>query len=112
MNKKVIAVDLDHTLYEFKPTKKYVVKKEMKGKLIMKNAILLKRLKKKYGCKLIICSSRWWGDYNKIKQWLDKVNFPYDGIVLGRFKADVYFCDRAVNAVNYDEKEITSKLKD
>lgn len=114
MNVKVIAVDLDNTIFGFKPNSVYKTKQKMVncGYPVKKNIKVLKELKKKYKCKLVIYSSRWWGDYNEVKTWLDKIKFPYDDIVLGRFKADVYFCDRAVNAKVYRMKEIEEKLED
>ncbi len=118
MNKKVIAIDLDNTIYGFTPNSVYKTKEKMgvegysNGFAITKNIKMLKELKKKYKCKLIIYSSRWWGDYQVVKNWLDNIKFPYDDIILGRFKADLYFCDRAVNAIVYSKKQLVDKLKD
>ncbi|KKL63553.1 hypothetical protein LCGC14_2173960 [marine sediment metagenome] len=114
MNGKVIAVDLDFTIYRFPEGSKYDTKLKMSehGTPIKENIDFLINLKEKYKCKLIIWSSRWWGDYNKVKEWLDEINFPYDDIVLGRFKADCYFCDRAVNSINFEEEEVVKKLTD
>ena len=96
-NPKVIAVDFDGTLCEHHQDKNhYAPKTEINKK--PKNEVLdfLKKLNRKE-FKIIIYSSRWWGDYNWVKNWLDNNEVPYDDIVLGRFKADIYIDDFTVN---------------
>ena len=114
MSKKVIAVDLDSTIFKHIDLEGYQTKLDMRtiGEPIEKNTNFLKDIKKEFDSKLIIYSSRWWGDYNQVRKWLNYIKFPYSDIVLGRLKADMYFCDRAVNAVNYTKKEVIKLLTD
>lgn len=98
MSKKlVIAFDFDGTLCKiYKNNQPYIPKKTIKEKPNINVVKVAKKLKKQ-GHKIIIYSSRWWGDYNWIKKWLDKYKIPYDDIVLGKFKADAFIDDTTVN---------------
>ena len=101
---KVVAYDFDKTVtLGFKPGI-YIPKQKIKDKPNREVVDFLKKCRKE-GFKVICHTSRWYGDYNSIKEWLDKHNVPYDDIILGNFKADVYLNDLAVNPLNSDWKE-------
>lgn len=94
---KVVAVDFDGTMCHIFPKgQRYIPKKKVKE---APNAHIVEvcRGLQKEGVKIIIYSSRWWGDYAWMKEWLDKNQIPYDGIVLGKFKADAFLDDTTVN---------------
>lgn len=100
---KVIAVDFDETLGFYNPKIKengYVVKKVNN----VPNPSMVKAIQnwRKLGHKVIIYTSRWWGDYNALAEWLKKHHLEVDDIVLGRLKADVYVCDKSVYAYDPD----------
>ncbi|MCS7185225.1 MAG: hypothetical protein NZ870_04820 [bacterium] len=96
-SKIVIGVDFDGTLATmYESGKEYIPKREINQKPNYEVVKFLKSLsRRKY--KIIIYSSRWWGDYNWVKKWLDKYKIPYDDIILGKFKADVYLDDVSIN---------------
>lgn len=50
------------------------------------------------GKKIIIHTSRPWGDYELIESWLNHYEVPFDKIVCGKLLAHRYVDDRAVNA--------------
>lgn len=94
---KVIGVDFDGTLCHIFPKgQKYIPKKNVKEKP-NKHIVEVCRELQKTGVKIIVYSSRWWGDYHWMKAWLDKYDVPYDDIVLGKFKADAFLDDTTVN---------------
>ena len=107
---KVIAVDFDGTLCEHHHDQiTYVPKTEIQRKPKHDVLKFLQRLdRKKF--KIIVYSSRWWGDYNWVKQWLDRNKVPYDDIILGRFKADIYIDDFTVNPTLAKWKQDFRKL--
>jgi hypothetical protein len=113
-NKKkpcVIAVDFDETLALYNPKTKlktYIVKKIDS----VPNPRIVRHIKnnREQGHKIVIWSSRWWGDYNAIVDWLKKYHIEVDDIVLGRFKADAYICDKSVNAHDPIMESLSFKL--
>lgn len=117
MSKKkpcVIAVDFDETLALYNPKTKlntYIVKKIDS----IPNPRMVRYIKnlRELGHKVVIWSSRWWGDYNAIVTWLKKYKIEVDDIVLGRFKADAYICDKSINAHDsYMEPQVLKLLKE
>lgn len=111
-NPKVAGFDFDETVALFKPNKKiktYITKRvdSVPNPDVVK---LIKSLREK-NIKVIIYSSRWWGDYNAVSNWLKKHNIEVDGIVLGRLKADVYICDKTINTFDEQlEKKVFNML--
>lgn len=101
---KVVAFDFDQTIALYDPKywkTKYVVKIPIKAKP-NKNIVKLMWSLYKNEYKIIIYTSRWWGDYYTIKSFLDKHAIPYHDIICGRFLADVYICDKSINP-NYPD---------
>lgn len=101
-NPKVIAVDFDETIGLYRKntvSKSYITKKvnNFPNDRVVK---LIKDLRAK-GHRVVVWTSRWWGDYNSLVKWFKNNNIEVDDIVLGRLKADVYVCDKAVNAHDY-----------
>ena len=97
MRPKVVGVDFDGTLcqiYAFK--RPYMPKRIIKEKPNAEVVRVCRNLAK-CGVKVVIYSSRWWGDYHWIQEWLDKYRVPYHDIVLGKFKADAFIDDTTVN---------------
>ena len=96
---KTIAIDFDQTIAMYDPkywATKYVVKVPVRAKPNYRVVRLMNALKKD-GHKVIIYTSRWWGDYETVKNFLEKYDIPFDDIILGRFKADCYICDKSIN---------------
>jgi len=100
MRTKTIAFDFDMTLAMYDPkywATKYVVKVPVRAKPNLKLRKLMDDLWHG-GHRVIIYTSRWWGDFCTIKNWLDKHEFLYHDIICGRFVADCYICDKSINA--------------
>lgn len=94
---KVVGVDFDGTLcHLYHSTRPYVPKRPIREKPNLKVVKVCEKLRRK-GARIVIYSSRWWGDYHRIKDWLDHNHVPYDDIVLGKFKADAFIDDTTVN---------------
>lgn len=100
MNPKVIAVDFDGTLAEH-PTKygNYTTKRKIEQKPNKYIVDYISDLKFNKDHKIVIHTSRSWEDYNSIQAWLKKYRLTciVDDIVCGKFKADIYLDDRALN---------------
>lgn len=111
-NPPVVSVDFDGTVCLTKLKKKYTTKTTIIGQ---PNWDLIKMLcgMKREGWKIVINSSRWWGDYNSVKNWLDNAGVPYDDIVLGAFKADLYINDKNLCVDTYKtfEEMTNEKIK-
>lgn len=108
---KVIALDFDESLALYNPNIKhdsYVVK--LVDSVPNPRIVSFVKFIRKQGCKVVIYSSRWWGDYNAIVDWLEKHRIVVDDIILGKFKADVYIDDKAVNAHDPIVETLTNKL--
>lgn len=113
-NPKVVAFDFDETIGLFKKGQKHTgyTPKVVDNYLNPKMVSLIKNLRKNK-IKVIIYSSRHWGDYNVLIEWLNKNKLKVDDVILGRFKADVYVCDRSTNPhSNNFEKEFLSLLRE
>jgi hypothetical protein len=96
---KVIAFDFDQTIAMYSKkywNTKYVVKVPIRAKPNWEVVRLMNSLSKE-GHKVVVYTSRWWGDYNTIETWLLKHDIAYHDIICGRFKADVYICDKSIN---------------
>lgn len=107
---KVVGVDFDGTICHIFPKgQRYVPKNRVKEKPNSNVVEVCQRLHDE-GVKIVVFSSRWWGDYHWMKTWLDKNKIPYDGIVLGKFKADAFLDDTTINPWTDDNWE--SKLRD
>lgn len=92
-----MGVDFDGTLCQlYHESRPYVPKQAIREKPNRAVVQVCRELKKS-GVRVVIYSSRWWGDYHWIKEWLDKNHIPYDDIVLGKFKADAFIDDTTVN---------------
>jgi hypothetical protein len=90
-------VDFDGTLCQmYRESTPYIPKSEIRNAPNW-HVVEVCRRYRSYGCRIVVYSSRWWGDYHWIKQWLDKHNVPYDDIVLGKFKADAFLDDTTAN---------------
>lgn len=101
---KVIAFDFDQTIAMYSPKywkTKYVVKVPVRAKCNEQVRRLMKDLAAQ-GHKIVIYTSRWWGDYATIEKWLLKEEVPYHDIICGRFKADCYICDKSINPMYPD----------
>jgi hypothetical protein len=115
-NVHVIAWDFDETIGLYK----YDVHNKNIGYLTkhvanVPNPLIVKLMRKfrKEGIKIIIYSTRWWGDYNTLIDWLRKYHIVVDDIILGRFKADCYVCDKSLNAHEENlEQKIRNMLND
>lgn len=96
---KVVAIDFDETLglYPAGSTGKGYQVKVINN---IPNPRIVKLIKncRKIGHRVIIYTSRWWGDYNALVEWLDKYKIKVDDVICGRFKADLYICDKSTNA--------------
>jgi hypothetical protein len=93
----VIGVDFDGTLCQiFKKNTPYVPKSVIKERPNWDVVDMCRRYRK-HGCRIVVYTSRWWGDYHWLKMWLDKHKVPYDDIVPGKFKADAFVDDTTVN---------------
>jgi hypothetical protein len=97
---KVLACDFDSTLAELhKKTGEigYTTKRKITQKPVKKVANYIRKLKYE-GWRVIIHTSRSWEDYNCIVEWLKehKLNRFVDGIICGKFKADLYLDDRNI----------------
>jgi uncharacterized HAD superfamily protein len=101
-NPPVVGVDFDGTVCIVDMSKPYVPKTEIIGEPNIKLIKMLEGMRKE-GWRIIIDSSRWWGDFNWVKDWLDKNNVPYDDIHLGRLKADLYIDDMSINVKEVNE---------
>ena len=104
---KVIAFDFDQTIamYDKKYWKtKYVVKVPVRAKPNFGVVRCMQELSKE-GHRIVVYTSRWWGDYNTIQKWLLKHEVPYHDIICGRFKADCYVCDKSLNPFHYDYQD-------
>jgi hypothetical protein len=96
-NPPVIGVDFDGTLCEiFKTGVPYIPKSDIKEKPNWHVVEAMRRYRRQ-GCRVVVYTSRWWGDYHWLKKWLDKYDVPYDDIVPGKFKADAFVDDTTVN---------------
>jgi len=94
---KVVAVDFDGTLATMFDTRlayrpKTKIKQKPKSDVVEYCKFLHNN-----GVKIIIHSSRWWGDFRAVKEWLHKYKIHYDDIVLGKFKCDLFLDDLNVN---------------
>lgn len=110
---KVVGVDFDGTLCQLHPASRpYVPKRAIQEKPNRTVVEACKKLKKS-GVRVVIYSSRWWGDYHWIKEWLDRNRIPYDDIVLGKFKADAFIDDTTVNPQqnSFWQKDLLTLLK-
>lgn len=94
---KVVAVDFDGTICQMYATGGEYVPKRSIGEKPNAKVVAECRALRRRGVRVVIYSSRWWGDYHWIKEWLDKHRVPYDDIVLGKFKADAFMDDTTVN---------------
>lgn len=106
----VAAFDFDETIGIFKPNKKLKSYQTKSVTNIPYEPVLefMKQLKSK-GIKIVVYSSRWWGDYNSLVEWFNKHNIEVDDIILGRFKADLYVCDKSVNP--HDENFLSKSIE-
>lgn len=50
---------------------------------------------KRAGVRLVICTARWEEDRPLTERWLKNYSVPYDVLVMGKPKADVYIDDRS-----------------
>ena len=107
---KVVAVDFDGTLAElYCARNSYRPKTKIKEKPKKDVVDYCKFLHSK-GVKIIVHSSRWWGDYKSVKEWLDRHGVPYDDIILGKFKCDLFLDDLNVNPTDLDWKTKVDKI--
>lgn len=118
MSKKypeVVAIDFDETIGFFKPKEKTFKEYRVKSVDSVPNPRMvnfIKELRSK-GKKVVVYTSRWWGDYNSLIEWLEKHDIVVDDVLLGRFKADVYVCDKSINAHDEDmESKVYDMLKE
>jgi uncharacterized HAD superfamily protein len=95
-NPPVAAVDFDGTICFTDMTKPYIPKTPIIGEPNIKLIEMLRGMKRE-GWKILIHTSRWSGEYNWIKKWLDDNDVPYDGIEPHKLKADMYIDDKAWN---------------
>ena len=96
---KVIAFDFDQTIAMYSTSewkKGYVTKIPIKAKCNETVRRLMKDLVNE-GHKVIVYTSRWWGDYNTIQKWLVDEEVYYHDLICGRFLADCYICDKSIN---------------
>lgn len=102
-NPSVVAIDFDDTIGFIGTEDKdsVYVTKTVENLPNPRIVNLIKHLRKNK-VKVIVYSSRWWGDFNAISVWLKKHKIKVDDIVLGRLKADAYICDRSVNTFASD----------
>jgi hypothetical protein len=110
-NPKVIAVDFDETIGLYRKSdngKGYEVKKVD----LLPNPEMAQMIRqwRRQGHKVIVYSSRWWGDYNALVAWFKRHKIKVDDIVLGRLKADVYICDKSVNPWT-DQNELNALVE-
>lgn len=116
-NPEVVAVDFDETIGFFKPKKGSndvggYITKEVTNHPNPRIVKFIAELRAK-GIKVIVYSSRWWGDFNAVNEWLLKHSIFVDGVVLGRLKADAYICDKSIDAHDVDmEDKVYSMLKE
>ena len=111
---KVFAIDLDYTLIKHtKSLPPYIPKREIKERPNRELVNYLWKLRKdRPDVVLCVLSSRWWGEYNTVNNWIKKWNIPIDYIELGRFKADVLIDDRNVNGTLKGwQKQVDKLLK-
>lgn len=93
---KVVAVDFDDTVARLSHKRDpYKPKEVIKQDPIWTMIYALRNLKTYFGrdIKIIVFSSRWWGDYNVVVEWLKRWGVPFDDVVLGALKADLYVND-------------------
>lgn len=101
-NPPVVSVDFDGTICFTDISSRYIPKTEIKGEPNIKLIKMLEGMRKE-GWKIMIDSSRWWGDYNWVKDWLIKNKAPFDEIRLGGVVADLYINDKAINVKEVNE---------
>lgn len=94
-----VGVDLDGTIAEHiwtpeDPTPRI-------GDPIWDNVKKVQALAAK-GFKIIIHTSRYWGDYELIEHWLRHYNIPFKEIQCGKPLYAAYIDDRAINADDPD----------
>ena len=111
MNAKVIAVDFDQTIALYPPEewqKDYktktcpsVYKAEVNQELIR-----FLEARKEMGDRIIVYTSRWWGDYNVVCEWLNTNKVPFHDVICGKFKADLFIDDKNANTTTefWDEE--------
>lgn len=85
----VITVDLDGTLC----VEKVNWWEDEFPTPIRANIKKVRRLSKDHT--IIIYTARPWGDYDKTVKWLNDNGVPFDRVVLGKVRADVYIDDNA-----------------
>jgi predicted phosphatase len=100
---KVIAVDFDGVIHDFKNP----VKGRRMGAPIEGTQDALKRLRG-LGWKIIIFSV-WGGEPKAIKDFMDYYKLPYDSITNIKPQADVYLDDKAVRFTNW--KDVWSSIQ-
>ena len=101
---KTIAVDFDQTIALYPPNewcKDYKTKTcpSVYRASVNKDLIDFLKTRKKLGDRIIVYTSRWWGDYNVICKWLKTNKVPFHDVICGKFKADLFIDDKNVNAV-------------
>lgn len=99
---KTIAVDFDQTIALYPPDewqKDYKTKTCPSTYKAIVNAELIDFLqtRKQLGDKIVVYTSRWWGDYNVVFKWLKDNIVPFDDIICGKFKADLFVDDKNIN---------------
>lgn len=112
MNKKykpkTIAVDFDKTIALYAPedwANEYLVKTCPSTYRAKPNKELCQFLKARMamGDRVIVYTSRWWGDYAVVSKWLKRHRVPFTDIVCGKFKADLFIDDKNVNSYEDDD---------
>ncbi len=93
---KVIAIDIDGTICTEERTFDRPLAKPLDG---AREAL---QLLKDNGNTIILWSARGWEQYRITKDWLDKYNFPYDQILLGKPQVSIIIDDRARQFTAWD----------
>ena len=103
----VVAIDFDETIGLFNPKEKKTKGYRVKEVTNVPNPRMVELISKlrSLGIRVVIYTSRWWGDYNSLIEWLEKYNIVVDDVLCGRFKADIYICDRTVFAHDKDMED-------
>lgn len=95
-NKKVIAIDFDGVVHDFKnPVSGRTMGGPIEGTLDALNLL------RDAGYQIIIFTFRGWAQY--VVDWLDYYNIPYDSITNTKPNADFYIDDKGLRFTNWPD---------
>lgn len=67
------------------------------GPVITKNLVKLHQVAEA-GHEIAVHTARAWSDYSQLERWLAEHEIPFNAIICGKFLAERYVDDRAINS--------------